>query len=92
VPTPGRTLRSGLALDRPWYRVRRDVVELPGGELIDDYVSEWPDVAMTMPVTADDHVVLVRQSKHGAGRITLELPGGPVDAGEEPPAAARRER
>jgi 8-oxo-dGTP pyrophosphatase MutT (NUDIX family) len=45
-----------------------------------------------MPVTADDHVVVVRKSKRGAGRITLELPGGTVDAGEEPPAAARRER
>ncbi|MEY2533667.1 MAG: hypothetical protein QOF29_1577 [bacterium] len=91
MTTPWRTIGSELALDRPWYRVRRDVVELPGGEIIDYYVSERPDAAITMPVTPAGEVVLVRQYKHGAGRFTLELPGGVIDAGEDPVAAARRE-
>jgi 8-oxo-dGTP pyrophosphatase MutT (NUDIX family) len=91
VTAPFRTIGSELALDRPWYRVRRDILELPGGEVIDYYVSERPDAAITMPVTPHEEVVLVRQYKHGAGRFTLELPAGVIDAGEAPADAARRE-
>jgi ADP-ribose pyrophosphatase len=36
-------------------------------------------------------VVMVRQYRHGAQRVTLELPGGIVDPGEDPAEAAARE-
>ena len=42
-------------------------------------------------MTGERELVLVRQYKHGIGEITLELPGGLVDTGEQPEAAARRE-
>jgi ADP-ribose pyrophosphatase len=88
---PWRVLRSRLALDAPWYRVRCDTIELPDGSVVDYYVSERRDVALVFAVTADATVVFVRQYKHGAGAATLELPGGVVDDGEEPEAAAVRE-
>jgi 8-oxo-dGTP pyrophosphatase MutT (NUDIX family) len=50
--------------------------------------SDW---AQIIPVTKDDELVLVRQYRHGAQRITLEMPAGLIDAGEEPAAAALRE-
>jgi 8-oxo-dGTP pyrophosphatase MutT (NUDIX family) len=34
---------------------------------------------------------MVRQWRHGAERLTLEIPGGIVDPGESPAAAAARE-
>jgi 8-oxo-dGTP pyrophosphatase MutT (NUDIX family) len=96
MPTPiepWKILRSELVFDHPWYQLRRDHVELPGGQVLDDYfVSVRPDVALTFPLTADNQVVFVRQYKHAAGQILLELPGGVVDAGETSAlAAARRE-
>lgn len=42
-------------------------------------------------LTADGQLPLVRQYKHGAGEILLELPAGYMDDGEEPLAAAQRE-
>jgi 8-oxo-dGTP pyrophosphatase MutT (NUDIX family) len=48
----------------------------------------WVNV---VALTPDEQVVLVRQYRHGAGRITLEIPGGAVDPGEEPRSAAERE-
>jgi 8-oxo-dGTP pyrophosphatase MutT (NUDIX family) len=59
--------------------------------VIDYYSAVRPDVAVVLPVTADGEVVLVRQYKHGAGAVTLEIPGGLIDEGEEPLAAAERE-
>lgn len=90
---PWKTLKSELVVDHQWYKLRRDHVELPSGQVLDDYfVSVRPDVALTFPLTADNQVVFVRQYKHAAGQILLELPGGVVDEGETSKlAAARRE-
>jgi ADP-ribose pyrophosphatase len=49
---------------------------------------EW---AQVVPVTAGGCIVMIRQYRHGAERITLEIPGGLVDPGETPAAAAQRE-
>jgi ADP-ribose pyrophosphatase len=89
---PWRTLASEPVFVHPWYHLRRDTVELPDGTVLDDYfVSVRSEIAVTLALTADDEVVMARQYKHGIGEITLELPGGLVDDGEEPRAAAERE-
>ncbi|MDZ7697444.1 MAG: NUDIX hydrolase [Deltaproteobacteria bacterium] len=50
--------------------------------------SPWVNV---IPLTTDDEVVLIRQYRHGTQDITLEIPGGLVEAGDTPTAAAERE-
>lgn len=89
-PRPWRVLSSRPALDDPWFRVRRDTVELPDGTVVDDYsVAERNDFSLVAAVTPADELVLVRQWKQGIGEITLELPGGIVDEGDAHDAAAR---
>ncbi|MEJ6593081.1 MAG: NUDIX hydrolase [SAR86 cluster bacterium] len=55
------------------------------------YFLDTADWVNVVPITADNEVVLVRQFRHGSERITLEIPGGMVDPGELPAAAAARE-
>jgi ADP-ribose pyrophosphatase len=50
--------------------------------------SDWCNV---VAVTPEDEVVFVWQYRFGTGALSLEIPGGVVDAGESPVAAARRE-
>jgi ADP-ribose pyrophosphatase len=50
--------------------------------------GDWVQI---LPITVDDEAILVRQYRHGAQRITLEMPGGLIDEGEEPATAALRE-
>ncbi len=50
--------------------------------------TDWINV---VPITASGEMVLVRQYRHGAAEITLEIPGGMVDHGETPAEAATRE-
>ena len=65
---------------------------LPNGTVIDDFfVSERPNIATILPITADGQVVFVRQYRHGVGEILLELPAGTFEIGEEPLAVAQRE-
>ncbi|MCF8083119.1 MAG: NUDIX hydrolase [Deltaproteobacteria bacterium] len=50
--------------------------------------SSWVNV---IPVTPQGEVVLVRQYRHGTREVTLEIPGGLVEANDTPESAAARE-
>lgn len=50
--------------------------------------ADWVNI---IPLTGDGEVVMVRQFRHGAQRLTLETPGGIIDPGESPAQAAARE-
>lgn len=54
-------------------------------------VLEVPDWVNVIAFTPDDRIVLIRQYRHGADRVHVEIPGGMVDPGEDHAAAARRE-
>ncbi len=54
-------------------------------------VLETPDWVNVIPLTADGRVLLIRQWRYGIEGVTLEIPGGVVDPGEEPAATAARE-
>jgi ADP-ribose pyrophosphatase len=49
------------------------------------------DWVQILAITAKDEAVLVRQYRHGTQRVTLEMPGGLIDPGEDPATAALRE-
>ncbi|WP_162055170.1 NUDIX hydrolase [Pontibacter pamirensis] len=93
TPAPWKVLKSEMVVDEKWYKLRRDHVALPNGLEMDDYyVSVRPNVVLVFPLTEDNHVIFVRQYKHAAGDIFIELPGGVVDENEtEPTEAAKRE-
>jgi len=72
-----KILQSKMALNHPWCKVRRDEVELPNGQVIDDYfVYLKPDVAIILPITANKEVIFVKQYRHAIGDFFIELPAG----------------
>jgi len=86
------TISTKMVFDHRWYRLRQDTVALPNNQIVDDYfVSLRPDIATVLPITADGHIVFVRQYRHGVGEILLELPAGTFDSGEAPLSVAKRE-
>jgi len=86
------TVRESRTLvhDR-WLSLRaQTVVTGEGAVLAPFYLLDFPDWAQVVALTPDDRIVLVRQYRHGIGRVTLELPGGIVDPGETPLEAAAK--
>jgi 8-oxo-dGTP pyrophosphatase MutT (NUDIX family) len=90
---------------RPWETVREGAVEprrimafqeverrSPRTERVGTYevlrLQPWVNV---VALTQEDEIVLVEQYRHGIDAITLEIPGGLVDPGEDPMLAAARE-
>ena len=74
------------------FKVRRDLSADPrDGREHDFYVIEAPDWINVIPLTASGEVVLIEQYRHGTEEVSLEIPGGMVDAGETPLDAAARE-
>jgi 8-oxo-dGTP pyrophosphatase MutT (NUDIX family) len=57
----------------------------------DFFVINPPDWVNVVALTPDGQLVLVRQFRYGINEFSLEIPGGVIDAGEDPVAAAVRE-
>ena len=85
-------LRSESLQDCKVFRVHRTLVRPPGSAAAHPFYSIEADAWVNVvPITRDEQVVMVRQYRHGSRAVTLEIPGGIVDPGEEPAAAAARE-
>jgi len=89
---PWKTVSSERLVNNKFTSIRRDTCLLPNGMVIDDYyVVEKRNVAVVFALTTTERVVLVRQYRHGVGRVELSLPGGFLEVGEDPLEGARRE-
>jgi ADP-ribose pyrophosphatase len=74
------------------FQVTRETVRVQDGRIFDDYYQiHMGEAAVIAASRADDRIVLMRMYKHGPRRHGIGFPGGGVDSGEEPLAAARRE-
>ncbi len=54
-------------------------------------VVNAPDWVNVVALTSEGHLVLVRQFRFGIDEFSLEIPGGVMEAGEDPVAAGLRE-
>ena len=75
------------------FELRRRVARSPEdpslrGEFVYLKAPDWVNV---VALTTDGEVVLVEQFRHGSREVTLEIPGGMVDPGEDYQTAGARE-
>jgi ADP-ribose pyrophosphatase len=83
--------RREVYADPPWMRIHRETVELPSGKAIGFHQVELLDYASMMVEREDGRFILIRQYKHGVRGVSLTLPAGGLEAGEDPLDCARRE-
>lgn len=72
--------------------VEEHTVQFPDGRI----VAQWgwvisPDFVNVLAVTVDDRFLCFRQPKYAAPGLTLAVPGGYLEPGEDPLAAVQRE-
>ncbi|GAB4474706.1 MAG: NUDIX hydrolase [Anaerolineae bacterium] len=85
--------REELLDGSPWIRVYRETVRLEDGRTVvpDFYQVVMPDFVVIFAVMVDGRVVTIEQYRHAVRAVTIELPAGVIDAGEDAAAAAQRE-
>ncbi|PWK80218.1 NUDIX domain-containing protein [Mucilaginibacter oryzae] len=87
-----KLLSSSYIHKGPWATLRIDKCEMPSGKIVEDYyVLEYPNWVNAVAITEDNKVLMVKQYRHAAGVVSLEIPGGVVDPGEDAVHAIRRE-
>jgi 8-oxo-dGDP phosphatase len=88
-PSHWKTTGSRVVVRDQWIHLRADDCLRDDGLVIAPYyVLDCPDWVQVVAIDDDDNIVLIRQYRHGAGRITLEIPSGCVDAADADPTAA----
>jgi 8-oxo-dGTP pyrophosphatase MutT (NUDIX family) len=91
-PRPWERLSSRELAEYEMFRVREDCSRSPrDGEVHTFHVAVSPGGVAVLAVTDDGRLVMVEQFRHGTRELSLELPSGVVDDGEEPEEAAVRE-
>jgi ADP-ribose pyrophosphatase len=85
-----RKLDERLVYDR-FRRVVSRRFQLPDGTLADFEVFDLLDSAAVLALTPSNEVILVREFRPGPEEMLLELPGGVVERGQTPAAAAQAE-
>ena len=90
---PWEKLDSQYLGDFRIFRIRQDTSRSPRtGAAHRFFVLESPDWVNVIPLTPEGNVIMIRQYRHGTEDVTLEVPGGMVDAADaDPSVSAARE-
>lgn len=86
-----KKVSSENVFDGRLLHVYKDVIELPNGHNSTREYIKHQGAVCVVPVTDKMEVVAVRQYRYPIERVTIEIPAGKLDKGEEPLDAAKRE-
>lgn len=89
-----KTLDRELLLETPIFSLQRARKQRAAerGREHDFYIIDSVDWVNIVPVTAEDEIVFLEIYRHGTDEVSLEIPGGMIDASDASPlAAAARE-
>jgi ADP-ribose pyrophosphatase len=76
----------------PYVEIVRQTIRTGSGDVVPDfYQVRLRPFSICVPITEAGRIVMIRQYKHGAGRITLTFPAGFRNADEAAEDACRRE-
>ena len=86
------TLKKGEVLLRgPFFTLRRYRINHPNGEEKNRIILEHPGAAAAIPLLPGNRILMIKQYRAAAGRVTLEIPAGKLEPGETPEESIRRE-
>jgi 8-oxo-dGTP pyrophosphatase MutT (NUDIX family) len=91
--TPWAVKSSRYVFRDRWINVRADdCITGEGVSIAPYYVLEYPDWVHIVALDEENRLLMIRQYRHGSGKVSLELPCGFIDSKDvSSEAAARRE-
>lgn len=87
-----KLIERKMVFSSRFVNVYEDKVELPNGKVLEDYtIVEKPSVVMVVVTDTENNILILREYKHGAGKILFTLPAGHKKESESVIDAAKRE-
>lgn len=87
-----KRLNRNTLLDTKFLKVYADKVELPNGDIIEDYtVVEKPDFVMVIATDQSGNLIALREYKYAVDETLNTLPAGHIEKNESPLESAKRE-
>lgn len=86
-----KKLSSEEIFDGVAIHLFRDEILLPNGNKGVREVVRHPGAVCVIPITDDGEIIFVNQFRYALNRVTLEVPAGKLEKGEDPMEAALRE-
>ncbi len=90
-PLTEQQVSSETVYDGKIIRVTKDMAKLQNDALAIREVVHHPGGACVVPLTDQLEVLMVRQFRYPFGEVTLEIPAGKLEYGEDPKECAVRE-
>lgn len=84
-------VKSSKVYDGKILRVFSDEIAMPDGRTATREVVEKNNASAIVPVDSDGNIILVRQYRHPARDMVLEIPAGTFEKDEDPYDCAMRE-
>ena len=75
----------------PFFSLKEYLVKFPNGAEKTRIILEHPGAAAVVALLPDGKIIMVRQYRQAAGKVTLEIPAGKLDEGETPETCITRE-
>ena len=88
---PFETLTSQTIYHGHAFNVRRDEVRFPNQHSMHLDIIEHVGAVTILPMDENGCILFVRQYRHAARKVLLELPAGTLEPGEPPEDCAHRE-
>lgn len=86
-----KKLSSESVFDHKYFKVNKDIVELPGGRKIDWFYWNSKDSVMVVALTPEKKLVMIEQYRYLPDLVALEFPAGRSEEGETMKQAGERE-
>ena len=86
-----KKIRQELVYKGHIVDVYKDILELPNGKEVEWDFVKHKGASAVVAVDHDGKILMVRQYRNSLDRMSIEIPAGGINVGEEPKAAAIRE-
>ena len=77
-----KTLLREEIISTPWMSLYHDQFEMPNGQKGNYFYMHTHGSALTIPITDEGHVLLVKQYRYLTGNTSIELPCGGIKEGQ----------
>ena len=78
-----KVLSTENIFDGKVIKVDKETVELPNGKKAFREIVRHHGAVALIPITDDDKIVMIKQWREPMRKVTLEIPAGKIEPGEE---------